>query len=430
MLHATDHSLKNDIKTIQEKGLKDLLSYLNANSPYYKELFQKNEIDINSIRTLSDLGKIPLSTKDNLQLRNWDFLCVEKNQIAEYCTTSGTLGNPVCIALTQKDLERLAYNEYQSFLTAGATKNDIFQFMLSLDRQFMAGIAYYSGVRKLGAGLVRVGPGNAAMQLDAINRFHPTILIAVPSFLVSVIKTAKEKNFDLNKSSVRKVICIGENIRDTDFSLNTLGKRISQDWNVELYSTYASTEKQTAFTECKHGQGGHHLAELIIYEVLDENNNMVEPGKPGELVITTLGVEGMPLLRYKTGDICSYYNEPCLCGRVSSRLGPIIGRKQHMIKYNGTALYPQNIYNVLNIQEDIEDYVILVSNSELGTDNLELVIAGNQLSSPENLSKLLQSALRISPTIRFTNLKEVQQLQIKEGSRKPSKLIDSRTRVK
>ena len=430
MLPETDRSLKIEMQINQEKGLKELLSYLKANSPFYRELFHSNEIDINSINTLSDLNRIPLTTKDDLQLRNWDFLCVKRNLIAEYCTTSGTLGNPVTIALTEKDLERLAFNELQSFYTAGATSDDIFQFMLTLDRQFMAGIAYYLGVRKLGAGLVRVGPGNASMQIDAIKRFNPTIIIAVPSFLISVIKTAKEKNFDLNKSSVRKVICIGENIRNIDFSLNTLGQRIKQDWNIELYSTYASTEKQTAFTECEHGKGGHHLPELIIYEVLDENNNMVEPGMPGELVITTLGVEGMPLLRYKTGDICTYHDEPCLCGRISSRLSPIIGRKQHMIKYNGTTLYPPNIFNVLNIQEEIEDYVILVSKSELGTDNLELVIAGNHNLIKENLSKLLQSALRISPSIRFANLTEVHQLQMKEGSRKPSKLIDSRGTTK
>ncbi|TAH41509.1 MAG: phenylacetate--CoA ligase family protein [Bacteroidetes bacterium] len=427
MLPEIDQALNKDIRTIQENGLRNLLSYLNAKSPYYKELFLSNGIDINSIHTLSDLERIPPTTKDDLQLRNWDFLCVNRNQIAEYCTTSGTLGNPVTIALTANDLDRLAYNEHQSFLTAGASSDDIFQFMLSLDRQFMAGIAYYSGVRRLGAGLVRVGPGNAAMQLDAINRFQPTILIAVPSFLISVIKTAKEKNINLNKTSVKKVICIGENIRDTDFAFNTLGKRIRDDWNIELYSTYASTEKQTAFTECSHGTGGHHIPELIIYEVLDENNKMVEPGLAGELVITTLAVEGMPLLRYRTGDVCSYHIEPCQCGRMTSRLSPIIGRRKHMIKYNGTTLYPQTIYNVLNIQEDIEDYAIVVTKNELGTDNLELVIAGDEKSLQQNLSKLLQSALRIAPAIRFTALAEVQQLQMRNAGRKPNKLIDLRS---
>lgn len=415
-------------KNNQEKGLRDLLSYLNVNSPFYKSLFLKHGILPGEIRTIADLVKIPPTTKDDLQKNNWDFLCVAGNKIAEYCTTSGTLGIPVTIALTANDLERLAYNEYQSFLNAGTDSEDIFQFMLTLDRQFMAGIAYYLGVRKLGAGLVRVGPGNAAMQLDSMNRFHPTVIIAVPSFLISVIKTAKERNIDLNSSSVRKVICIGENIRTEDFTLNTLGKRIKQDWNVELYSTYASTEMQTAFTECNHGKGGHHLEELIIYEILDENNKPVESGQLGELVITTLGVEGMPLLRYKTGDICSSHNELCSCGKQSSRLSPIIGRKQHMIKFNGTTLYPQNIYNVLNLRDDIEDYVLVLKNSEIGTDDLQVIIAPTNLTdfNSKELGKLLQSALRISPALQLRSLKEVQQIQLQEGNRKPSKLIDER----
>lgn len=419
----------NDMVETQRAGLKKLLAYLSENSPYYQELFLKHQIQIDSIKSISDLTKIPVTTKDDLQLRNWDFLCVTRNKIAEFCTTSGTLGIPVTIALTVGDLERLAENEYQSFLHTGTTSEDIFQFMLTLDRQFMAGIAYYSGVRKLGAGLVRVGPGNAKMQLDSINRFQPTVLIAVPSFLISVIKEAKEMKIDLNMSSVRKVICIGENIRNEDFTLNTLGQRINQDWKVELYSTYASTEKQTAFTECEHGKGGHHFPELIIFEVLDEKNNQVAPGIVGELTITTLGVQGMPLLRYKTGDICTYHVEPCSCGRNTNRLSPIIGRKQQMIKYNGTTLYPQNIYNVLNIQEEVEDYVLVLRKNELGTDDLQIVIAQTKNSGDANLQlvKLLQSTLRISPLIRYESLEEVTRIQLSEGKRKPAKLIDQRS---
>ena len=428
MISGIEKNLNRAMIAMQSNALKELWAYLNENSPYYKELFQKHKIDIDSIVSISDLEKIPVTTKDTLQTRNWDFLCVGKNRIAEYCTTSGTLGLPVTIALTSNDLDRLALNEYQSFLTAGANADDVFQFMLSLDRQFMAGIAYYTGVRKLGAGIVRVGPGNTSMQLDSIKRFQPTVLIAVPSFLISVIKTAKEKHFNLNSSSVKKVICIGENIRNEDFTLNALGKRIKEDWNVELYSTYASTEKQTAFTECSEGKGGHHQPDLIIFEVLDEQNRQVGPGILGELVISTIGVEGMPLLRYKTGDICSYYIDKCKCGKDTSRLSPIVGRKQHLIKYNGTTLYPQNIFNVLNVQDDIEDYVVILNKNELGTDDLQIIVAlANQDLNPKpHHIKLLQSALRISPVLKYATLKEVSELQLQEGKRKPSKFIDLR----
>ena len=201
-------------------------------------------------------------------------------------------------------LQRLAYNEYTSFTCAGGAADDIYQLMLTLDRQFMAGMAYYSGIRKLGAGIIRVGPGVPSLQWETISRLKPTAIVAVPSFILKLIQYAKEHAIDINKSSVKKAICIGENIRNTDFSLNVLGKKITEAWDIKLYSTYASTEMQTAFTECNEGKGGHHNPELLIVELLDENNQPVDAGKPGEVTITTLGVEGMPLLRYKTGDIC------------------------------------------------------------------------------------------------------------------------------
>jgi phenylacetate-CoA ligase len=412
----------------QIRKLRDQLEYLQANSPFYREVFSVNEIDISEIHAGRDLEKIPVTTKDDIQGRNWDFLCVPRNRIAEYCTTSGTMGMPVTLALTNEDLDRLAENEFRSFRAAGAGPDDVFQFMLSLDRQFMAGIAYYLGVRKTGAGLVRVGPGNAHMQLDAIRRFNPTILIAVPSFLVTVIKAATEAGFDLASSSVKKVICIGENIRNEDFTLNALGARIRKDWKVELYSTYASTEMQTAFTECSYGRGGHHLEDLLIYEIVDENNRQLEPGNAGELVITTLGVKGMPLLRYKTGDICVEYTETCSCGNKSARLSPILGRKQQMIKYNGTTLFPQNIFNVLNTLPEIEDYVVLLSGTEFGTDDLKILVASEKEEGPtkKKLSKLLQSSLRISPSLDFTSVKEIQQIQLQEGKRKLPRFIDKR----
>lgn len=120
---------------------------------------------------------------------------------------------------------------------------------------------------------------------------------------------------------------MGENIRNGDFSLNPIGKRITDAWKIKLYSTYASTEMQTAFTECTECRGGHLQPDLLIVELLDEMNKAVAPGEPGEVTITTLGVEGMPLLRYKTGDICVANDESCACGRNSLRLSPVMGRK-------------------------------------------------------------------------------------------------------
>lgn len=412
----------------QEDELKNMLNYLNTHSPFYKKLFSANSIDIHSITSLSDLSKIPVTTKEDLHGSNWDFLCVDKSKIVEYCNTSGTLGTPVTIGLTESDLQRLGHNEYLSFLNTESTTHDIFHLMLSLDRQFMAGIAYYHGARKLGAGIIRGGPGNFSMQIETISRLNPTVLIAVPSFIVGLLEYAQDKKIDLNSTTVKKIICIGENIRDENLQPNALAQRILQGWNVQLFSTYASTEQQTAFTECVQGKGGHHQPELMIFEILDDNNQPMGPGEYGELTVTTLGVEGMPLLRYKTGDICTFYNEPCGCGRTTSRLGPIIGRKKQLIKYSGTTLYPQSIFNVLNSIEFVEDYVIEVSKTDLGLDDLTIHIAlKKDVENKEaKIKQALQSGMRIVPVIQYLPLSQIQKMQIQEGKRKINKFIDNR----
>jgi phenylacetate-CoA ligase len=412
----------------QEQKLQELLVYLAQNSPFYISLFAGHSINIAEIKSISDLPLIPTTTKDDLQQRNNDFLCVPAEKIVEYASTSGTLGSPVTIALTENDLNRLAYNEYNSFLCADGSKNDTYQLMLTLDRQFMAGIAYYLGIRKLGAGIIRLGPGVPSHQWETIRRLKPTAIVAVPSFILKLIQYAKDSGIDVHNTSVKKAICIGENIRNTDFSLNILGRKITEAWDIQLHSTYASTEMQTAFTECRAGRGGHYQPELLIVEILDENNEQVPPYTPGEVTITTLGVEGMPLLRYKTGDICMYYDEPCACGRTSLRLSPIIGRKKQMIKFKGTTLYPPALFDLLNEREEILDFVIEVYSDEIGLDQvlLYLLPADDSEECDHRIRAYLQARLRVSPHIKYVAADVIQKIQFNEAGRKAIKFIDKR----
>jgi phenylacetate-CoA ligase len=423
---AIERRSVDEIRNFQEGELKKMIHFLSSNSPFYQRHFQTNKIDVEAIRSVSDLWMIPPTTKDDLQQFNWDFLCMPRNKVIEYTSTSGTLGKPVTIALTEKDMQRLAYNESVSFACADTTSEDVFQLMLTLDRQFMAGIAYHEGIRKLGAGIIRVGPGLPSMQWDSIHRLQPTGLVAVPSFLIKLIDYAKENDIDLNRSSVRKAICIGESIRTPEFELNTLGKKIHEDWNIELFGTYASTEMQTAFTECKHGRGGHLHPELLVVEILDENNLPVELGESGEVTVTTLGVEGMPLLRYKTGDIAQAHHEPCACGRTSLRLGPIIGRKQQMIKLKGTTLYPPAIFEILH-QSSVTDYVVEVFENELGLDDLKIHLPADNGSTGDSvLRNIFQSKLRITPQLVFQSKQEIEKMQSSGQGRKLQKFLDRR----
>lgn len=420
---------RNVIKAFQEEKLREDLQYLNANSKFYQNLFKKEHIDIQKIRTLEDLTYIPVTTKEDLQLHNEDFFCVKRENIADYITTSGTLSDPTTFAMTQHDLDRLAYNEAISFAGAGGHTGEVYQLMTTIDKRFMAGLAYFMGVIKMGASVIRVGNGIPELQWDTIQRMKPDAIICVPSFILKIIQYAEKNGIDYRNSSIKKAVCIGENLRNQDFSLNLLGNKIKEKWDIELYSTYASTEMGTSFCECEAGRGGHHHPELIICELLDENNNVVPEGEVGELTVTTLGVEGMPLLRFKTGDIARFHYEPCACGRTSMRISPIIGRKNQMIKLKGTTLYPASIFDVLDNVDYVENYVVEVSSNEIGTDSVTVVV-GCQNPEEEEVTKDLKdrfrAKLRVAPDIRFDSIDNIRKINFPEAKRKPVKFIDKR----
>lgn len=428
MIPEIEKATSAEIKIVQESKLKMLLSYLSAHSAYYKRLFKQHAISLDSINTLEDLTRIPTTSKEDLQEHNDDFLCVSRDKIIDYITTSGTLGEPVTFALTDNDLDRLAYNEAISFACAGMQQNDVLQIMVTLDRRFMAGLAYFLGARKLGAGIIRVGNGVPELQWDSILKFKPTYLIAVPSFLLKLIEHAKSHDIDFNNSSIKGAICIGEPIRNQDFSSNILADKITSQWDINLYSTYASTEMNTAFTECESQQGGHQHPELIITEILDDHDQPVAPGEVGELTITTLGVEAIPLLRFKTGDMLTSYADPCGCGRNTIRLGPVLGRKKQMIKYKGTTLYPPAMNNLLNDFDEIKSYVIEIYHNKIGTDEILIKIAAQNPNDVllQSIKDHFRAKLRVLPEIEFLDGKAIQKLQFPKLSRKPIMIIDKR----
>lgn len=428
MIPEIEKASITEIKEFQEKELKKLLKYLNEYSNYYKRVFKEGNIDISTITTLEDLSKLPITTKDLLQQYNDDFFCVPRGEIIDYVTTSGTLGEPVTFALTDADLERLAYNEAIAFDCVGVGKDDVMQLMTTMDRRFMAGLAYFLGARKLGAGIIRVGSGIPELQWDSIQKFKPTYLVCVPSFLLKMIEFAQHNNIDLSKTGVKGAICIGEPIKNQDFSLNILASKIKSSWDIELFSTYASTEMSTAFSECQYHKGGHHHPELIIVEILDEKDRAVKEGEVGELVITTLGVKAMPLLRFKTGDMMKAHYDGCACGRNTLRLGPVVGRKKQMIKYKGTTLYPPAMYNVLNHMSDVECFVIEIFHNELGTDEILIKIATKTPTHAflNEVKDHFRAKLRVLPQIEFHSKKELKALRFPAMSRKPIELIDRR----
>lgn len=407
-------------KILEQVG--NTIRYAVNHAPFYQRHFSKNALDPLSWEAFKAL---PFTTKEDLSQSNRDFLCVPSHQVAEYVTTSGTSGKPVTIYLTKKDLVRLAKNEKESFELTGAKAGDLFQLMTTIDKQFMAGLAYYLGVQELNAGMIRIGPGVPALQWNSILENKPTILIAVPSFLVNLIDYAKQNGIDINQTSVRAAICIGEPIREDDLSENVLARRIHADWNIELFSTYASTEMGAAFTECTAHQGGHLNQDLIYLEVLDEEGKEVLHGEKGEIVITTLGTEGTPLIRYKTGDVARIYREVCRCGRTSPRIGPILGRKNQMIKFKGTTIFPPSIYEIFDSRSEIACYKIEVAKDYLGHDTITILLE-NRIEHHPVMNQIIEDCkakLRVVPHFVFLETDYLRSQVFKNHMRKPEKIV-------
>lgn len=407
--------------------LRENILRLASKSPFYHEHLK--DFSLENMQFPAELTKLPFTEKMDLFRHNDDFLTIPKSEIVDWVTTSGTLGDPVWFALSKKDIHRLALNEAGSFELAEIQKGDCVLLTTTIDRRFMAGLAYFMGGIEYGVSFIRNGPGIPEMQWDSIEMMKPNVIIAVPSFLLKLAEYAKNRGIDPSISSIKKAICIGENIRDAQLQPNELALRIQEAWpGLQLIGTYASTEMSTAFTECTHGNGLHMQEHLIHCEFLNENNDPVKSGELGELVITNLGVDAMPLLRFKTGDLVRHFTETCTCGRNSLRIGPVEGRKQQMIKYRGTTLYPPALMNVLHECREIDNFQLHVSKNETGTDELHVWVSTqeNEETLLNDLKNRFRAKIRVSPQIIIVPFDQIEKSKWPEKSRKPILFKDHR----
>ena len=333
-----------EIRAAQEKLFREHLRYLVSNSPFYRRTLSGIDLEHTG---LDQLHQLPFTDKSHFGKSCDDFLAVPFSKIVDIVFSSGTTGVPTRIIYTENDLRRLAYNEEISLAGCGISAGDIVLLTCTLDRCFIAGLAYFMGTRSLGAAAVRNGLNSVASHLEIMLRVNPTVIVGVPSFLLKLGQYLVSKGIEPRGIGVSKLICIGEPVRDKDMALLKMGEHLEDIWGAKVFSTYASSETITSFCECEMQAGGHLHPDLAIVEIVDEKGEVLPCGKTGEVVVTPLSIEGMPLLRFRTGDVSFLIDKPCSCGRFSPRLGPIIGRKKQMIKYRGTTLYPQAIYSVL-----------------------------------------------------------------------------------
>jgi phenylacetate-CoA ligase len=413
------------IDKLQNDYLLEHANYCLQKSPFYSKRYGQA---FKKITSLADFSKLGFTSKDDLLKHNNEFLAVPETDIVDTCFTSATVGTtPVNFFLTKSDLDRLAHNEQVAFQISGVTRDDTMAVCCSLERGFMAGLAYFLGGVKLGTHMIRVGASGPQHIWNLIKTYNPTAIIGVPSVLANVALHAIGEGENPAALRVERILAIGEPLRDKNLNMLAAVQRIEEMWDAPIFSTYASTEMATSFAECRHRQGGHFRPELIYVEIVDDQGNRLDDGEVGEVVVTPLGVQGMPLVRFKTGDMSFVINEKCPCGRITKRIGPVLGRKAQLLKYKGTNVYPNAIVSIVEANADFSGCYVEAHTSQFGEDRVVAVVAtGAQKYDLEKLKEEFRAGLRVVPEIEVIDEVEFLNKVQPEGKRKRQIFFDMR----
>jgi phenylacetate-CoA ligase len=415
-----------EISRLQDSLLSETVGRAIACSAYYRETLA----GCAPVRSAAGLAGLPTTSKAALQSRTGDFRAAPANEIVELVSTTGTTGAPVYVPMTRNDVDRLAETERRGFLWQGAGPGMRFHLAATMDNLFVAGLAYHEGVHRVGATAIRVGVQPAQRHLDLLAAFRPDGLVAVPSMMAALARTARETGVDLRRLAPRTALLIGDSIRGADLASNALGRLIEEAWGCELFSTYGLTESGGAFHECRSHLGLHSHPDILLAEVVDDQGGPLPPGEIGELAITTLQTEAMPLIRYRTGDVTFIVPGDCPCGRGGTRIGPILGRKAHRLKVKGTTVYPKTIEDALVGIEGVENFILEADSEEDGTDRLLVRVGtrfGNDHAFLSSIGEALLAKARVTPSIRLEEPSAIDSDLYEGGRRKPRLFVDRRS---
>lgn len=393
--------------------LRETLQRMQRQSPFFRNWFHRHHILPQAITNLEQLPQLPLLDRATLAAAGRDAWCVNPSEVVDVVTTSGSTGRPLLFPLTAGDVEHLAINEEQSFRCAGLDANDRVILGVTMDRCFMAGLAYFEGLRRIGAMSLRVGAASPAMMIEMIERLDATAVVSVPGFLGRVADYAANHDIDLRRLGVNKLICIGEPVRFTDLSPTPLTQRLQTAWDTEVLSTFGATEIASSMCECPRGRGGHLHPTLHHVEILNEAGEPQRDGDLGEVVVSTFGLQAMPLVRYRLGDLAWLDHTPCPCGQTTPRLGPIAGRLQQRLKLKGVSVDPAMVPAVLTKFPQILDSLLIATCDADGCDQLEVMIAVEPEDAPptELLYETLRGALKVLPKVTRCNPEAIEALR-------------------
>ncbi|MBO7419037.1 MAG: phenylacetate--CoA ligase [Bacteroidaceae bacterium] len=404
-----------EVETMSEEGLKALqLERLQQtvrhcmNSPFYQQKFQELGVSPEDIKSLDDLQKLPFTSKEDLR-ENYPFglACVPLKECVRLHSSSGTTGNPTVVLHTQKDLDEWANAVARCLWMVGSRPEDVFQNSAGYG-MFTAGLGFQYGAEKVGMLTVPAAAGNTIRQIKFIKDFGTSVLHAIPSYASRIYEVMKEESVDPRKDTKLRVLCIGAEPHSEEQR-----QRIEQNLGVKAYNSYGISEMMgpgVAF-ECPEQNGLHIWEDYFIVEIIDPVTLKPLPdGELGELVLTTINREAMPLLRYRTRDLTRILPGKCSCGRNHKRLARLQGRSDDMMILKGVNIFPIQIEKILlGFKELSTDYLITletVDSNDIMTIEVELnqmfTDDYNRLKSLEReITRQLKDEILITPKLKL-----------------------------
>ena len=419
---------RGNLHDIQLKNLKKTVKNVYQNNSFYKNKFDESGIKPSDIKTLNDIRKLPFTTKDDLREHApFGFLTSPFDNYCELHASSGTTGIPITVCYTRNDIEVWAEVMARCLSMSGLTKKDVFQNPIPYGT-FTGAFGFHYGAQKVGALVIPTGQGQSERQLKIMEYYGTTFISGVASYVTRLSQVADEIGINLKKLKVKN------GLFGAEMFTPGLKKRIVDSWSIDVHDIYGLTEMcgPGVSTDCDQHEGLHLWEDHFLLEVLDPDTlEPVDVEEEGELVLTTLTKEGMPILRYRTRDIAKIYDQKiCECGRTHVKHSTIKGRSDDMLIIRGTNIYPGQIESVLMRYEEVGSNWRMIINTENRVDNLTVEVESksplSQMESmdlEEKIKNDIKSVIVFKPKISILQPKSI----IQEGL-KAKRVIDNRKR--
>ncbi len=417
------------LREIQLQRLKDTVKKAYEKVPYYRRKFDEIGVTPDDIKTLNDIIHIPFTSKADLrEVYPFGMFAVPLNEIVEIHMSSGTTGKPVVAGYTLQDIEIWGEVMARCLTMAGATKSDIVQVAYGYGL-FTGGFGVHYGARKIGAMIVPASAGNTRRQIEIMRDFGTTILTCTPSYALYMAEVAQEMGIEPTTLKL-KAGCFG-----AEMWTEAMRTEIERRFNLSAFNIYGLTEiiGPGVAHECTEKKGLHVFEDHFLVEVIDpDTGDPLPDGKRGELVLTTITREGMPMLRFRTRDITSIIRDKCPCGRTFLRIERIRGRTDDMIKVRGVMIFPYQIEKAILEVQGVEPHYQIIITRPQHLDEIEVMVEmsketfSDEIKHLENLKKKLERRIEEITGIRVkVTLVEPKSLPRSEG--KAKRIIDKRS---